>query len=122
MTTFFVWWIFINKNNMNFQVNLGDGVNQEQRVINSSSWSTCLAYCEGTELPILTIQALPQTNIVVHDSGTNNCYTTNIVLGGVRNSYMVWANDFQSFTTWINSLTSPVIQSVQNSNKLYVTV
>ena len=122
MTTFFVWWIFINKNNMNFQVNLGDGVNQEQRVINSSSWSTCLAYCEGTELPILTIQTLPQTNIVVHDSGTNNCYTTNIVLGGVRNSYMVWANDFQSFTTWINSLTSPVIQSVQNSNKLYVTV
>jgi hypothetical protein len=107
---------------MNFQVNLGDGVNQEQRIINSSSWSTCLAYCEGTELPILTIQALPQTNIVVHDSGTNNCYTTNIVLGGVRNSYMVWANDFQSFTTWINSLTSPVIQSVQNSNKLYVTV
>jgi hypothetical protein len=122
VTTFFVWWIFINKNNMNFQVNLGDGVNQEQRVINSSSWSTCLAYCEGTELPILTIQTLPQTNIVVHDSGTNNCYTTNIVLGGVRNSYMVWANDFQSFTTWINSLTSPVIQSVQNSNKLYVTV
>ena len=122
MTTFFVWGIFINKNNMNFQVNLGDGVTQEQRVVSASSWSTCLAYCEGTELPILSIQALAQVNIVVHDSGTNNCYTTYINSNGVQNNYMVWANDFQSFTTWLNSLTSPVIQSVQNSNKLYVTV
>ena len=68
MTTFFVWGIFINKNNMNFQVNLGDGVNQEQKVITS------------------------------------------------------WVNNFQSFTTWVNYLTNLVIQTLQNSNKLYVTV
>jgi hypothetical protein len=68
VTTFFVWGIFINKNNMNFQVNLGDGVNQEQKVITS------------------------------------------------------WVNNFQSFTTWVNYLTNLVIQTLQNSNKLYVTV
>ena len=68
MTTFFVWGIFINKNNMNFQVNLGDGVNQEQKVITS------------------------------------------------------WVSNFQSFTTWVNYLTNFVIQTLQNSNKLYVTV
>jgi hypothetical protein len=68
VTTFFVWGIFINKNNMNFQVNLGDGVNQEQKVITS------------------------------------------------------WVSNFQSFTTWVNYLTNFVIQTLQNSNKLYVTV
>ena len=122
MTTFFVWRIFINKNNMNFQASLGTGSTQEQRIINSSSWSTCLAYCEGTGLDITSIQLLPQTNVVVYDSGTNNCYTTNIKSAGVSISYIVWANDFQSFTTWLNSLTSPVLLSVQNQNKLYVTV
>jgi hypothetical protein len=107
---------------MNFQASLGTGSTQEQTIINTSSWSTCLAYCEGTGLDITSIQLLPQTNVVVYDSGTNNCYTTNIKSGGVSNSYIVWANDFQSFTTWLNSLTSPVLLSVQNQNKLYVTV
>jgi hypothetical protein len=68
VTTFFVWGIFINKNNMNFQVNLGYGVNQEQKVITS------------------------------------------------------WANNFQSFTTWVNYLTNLVTQTLQNSYKLYLTV
>ena len=33
-----------------------------------------------------------------------------------------WSNNFQSFTTWVNSLTNSAIQTLQNSNKLYVTV
>jgi len=41
---------------MNFLVNLGSGVTQEQRIVNASSWSTCLAYCEGTGLTIVSIQ------------------------------------------------------------------
>lgn len=122
MTTFFVWVIFINKNYMEFQVNLASGATQEQRVISTSSWSTCLAYCEGTGLDLSTIQSIPQINIVIHDSGTTNCYSAYIKVGGVPINYMVWANNFESFNTWVNTLTNPVIQIVQNSNKLYVTV
>jgi hypothetical protein len=122
MTTFFVWEIFINKNNMNFQASLGTGSTQEQRIINSSSWSTCLAYCEGTDLDITSIQLLPQTNLVIHDSGTSNCYITNVKNGGVSISYIVWANDFESFTIWLNTLSNPIIQTIINQNKLYVTV
>jgi hypothetical protein len=33
-----------------------------------------------------------------------------------------WANNFQSFTTWVNYLTNLVTQTLQNSNKLYLTV
>jgi hypothetical protein len=122
MTTFFVWGIFINKNNMNFQAVLGTGSTQEQRIINASSWSTCLAYCEGTGLGILSIQLLPTVSIVQQDSGTNNCYSGTIKVNGVTNQYFVWANDFASFSTWYETLTNPVLQNLQNSNKLYVTV
>jgi hypothetical protein len=73
-------------------------------------------------MDLSTIQALPQTNIVIHDLGTNNCYQTYIKVGGVPINYWVWANDFQSFSTWVNTLTNPVVEIIQNSNKLYVTV
>lgn len=122
MTTFFVWEIFINKNNMNFQVNLGIAVAQEQRVINASSWSTCLAYCEGTGLDISNIQLLSVPNIVIFNTGTTNCYFTNIKFEGLNVVYMVWANDFNSFLTWFDTLTDSELINVQNQNKLYVTV
>ena len=122
MTTFFVWEIFINKNNMNFQSSLGTGSTQEQRIINASSWSTCLAYCEGTGIEIISIQLLPTVNIVQLDSETTECYQGSIKVNGVANQYFVWANSFDSFNTWFESLTNPVLQNIQFSNKLYVTV
>ena len=122
MTTFFVWEIFINKNNMNFLTILSSGATQEQRIINASSWSTCLAYCEGVGLTITSIQSMPLANIVIHDSGTNNCYNAFIIVGGVGINYVVWANSFESFNTWFETLTDAVLQNLQFSNKLYVTV
>jgi hypothetical protein len=122
MTTFFVWEIFINKNNMNFLAILSSGATQEQRIINASSWSTCLAYCEGVGLTITSIQSLPSANIVIHDSGTNNCYNSFIMVGGVAINYVVWANSFESFNIWFETLTDAVLQNLQFSNKLYVTV
>ncbi len=122
MTTFFVWEIFINKNNMNFQASLGTGSTQEQRIINASSWSTCLAYCEGTGLDIVTIQLLPLVNIVQLSTETTDCYQGTIKVNGVATQYFVRANSFDSFNTWFESLTNPVLQNIQFSNKLYVTV
>ena len=122
MTTFFVWVIFINKDNMIFQASLGEGYLQEQRVINTSSWSTCLAYCEGTELTIVSIQSLPFVNIVQLDTETTDCYQGTIKVNGVSTQYLVWANSFDSFNTWFETLTNPVLQNIQFSNKLYVTV
>jgi len=122
VTTFFVWEIFINKNNMNFQASLGTGSTQEQRIINASSWSTCLAYCEGTGLNISNIQLLPNVSIVQLSTETTDCYQGTIKVNGVATQYFVWANSFDSFNTWFESLTTPVLQNIQFSNKLYVTV
>jgi hypothetical protein len=122
VTTFFVWEIFINKNNMNFQVNLSSGSTQEQRIVDASSWSTCLAYCEGTGLTIVSIQTLPSVNIVQLDTETVECYQGTIKVNGLATQYLVWANSFDSFNTWFDTLTNPVLQNLQFSNKLYVTV
>jgi hypothetical protein len=122
MTTFFVWEIFINKNNMNFQAILGTGLTQEQRIINAPSWSTCLAYCEGAGKDIQSIQLIPTSIIVLHDLNTTNCYTTVIKINEVITQYVVWVHNFESFTTWLNTLSNPIIQSITNQNKLYVTV
>ena len=123
MVTFFVWWIFINKKIMNFHVSLGEPSSQEQRIINASSWSSCLEYCEGTNKNILSIHlAAPSLTTVIHNEGTDNCYQVNIKNEGVTSQYFVWANDFEAFTTWVNTLTNPKIQSLQNTNKLYVIV
>ena len=107
---------------MNFQASLGTGATQEQRIINSSSWSTCLAYCEGTGLEITSIQLLPTVNIVQLDSETTECYQGTIKVNGVSTQYFVWSNSFDSFNTWFDTLTNPVLQNLQFSNKLYVTV
>ena len=122
MVTFFVWWIFINKKIMNFHVSLGEPSSQEQRIINASSWSSCLEYCEGTNQNILSIHLMPSLTTVIHNEGTDNCYQVTIKNEGVTSQYFVWANDFESFTTWVNTLTNPKIQSLQNTNKLYVIV
>ena len=67
---------------MNFQASLGTGSTQEQRIINASSWSTCLAYCEGTGLNISAIQLLPTVNIVQLDLETTDCYQGTIKVDG----------------------------------------
>ena len=108
---------------MNFLVTFNSPTQQQTiEVINASSWATCLAYCEGTGLDIVTIQLLPLVNIVQLSTETTDCYQGTIKVNGVATQYFVWANSFDSFNTWFESLTTPVLQNIQFSNKLYVTV
>ena len=107
---------------MNFQVILGEGASQETRIVNASSWSTCLAYSEGTGLQINGIQYLPTVNIVIIDSGTTNCYQLNLKIDGVLSNYMVWALHYATFNTWLDSQTNADLTNLQLLNKLYVTL
>jgi len=95
---------------------------QEQRIINASSWSKCLEYCEGTGLIIRNIQSLPSVNVVIHDSGSSDCYHTVINSDGSSSRYFVYANSLESFNTWLGTLTNSTLQSLQIGNKIYVTV
>ena len=107
---------------MNFQVLLGEGASQETNFIVAPSWSSCLAYCEGTGLSFNGINSLPNTQVVILDSGTTNCYQVTLLINGVTVIYSVWANTYASFNTWLDSLTNAELKSLQFTNKLYVTV
>jgi hypothetical protein len=107
---------------MNFQVSLGEGPSQESRVVVANSWSTCLAYSEGTGLQIKSIQSLLNVNMVIFSSGTTNCYQLNLKIDGLISNYMVWASDYATFNTWLDSQTNAELNNLQLTNKLYVTV
>jgi len=107
---------------MNFQVLLGEGASQESNFIVAPSWSSCLAYCEGTGKSFNGIQSLPNTQVVLINSGTTNCYQVNLSVNGVNTPYSVWSETYASFNNWLDSLTGAELISLQFTNKLYVTV
>lgn len=107
---------------MNFLVQLNGESGQEQRVINASSWSTCLAYCEGTGLTILTIQSIPNAIVNYNVSG-NTCYNVSAINseGGLESHY-VWESNFADVSTWVESQGFQSVNIIQSSNKSYVVV
>jgi len=107
---------------MKFQVLLGEGASQETYFIIAPSWSSCLAYCEGTGLSFNGINSLPNMQVEVLDSGTTNCYQVSLLINGVTTVYSVWASTYTTFNTWVSSLTNAELKTLQFSNKLYVTV
>jgi hypothetical protein len=107
---------------MNFQVLLGEGASQETNFIVAPSWSSCLAYCEGTGLSFNGINSLPNMQVVLLDSGTTNCYQVTVSVNGVNVNYSVWSNTYATFNTWLDSLSETELKTLQFTNKLYVTV
>ena len=107
---------------MNFTISLGTGNLQEFSIVNASSWSNCLAYCEGTGLQINSIQFIPNS-IIVHNTETTNCFQVLAKSSeGTNTNYLVWENTFDDLTTWINSQSFQSVLSIQLSNKSYVVV
>ena len=108
---------------MIFYVSFTNQSSQLPLIINASSWSSCLAYCEGTGNPLQSIQYLPNAVANNNVTGITNCYQ---VL--VRNAqaeqvnHYVWETDFNSLTTWIESQQFSQVLTIQNSNKSYVVV
>ncbi len=107
---------------MNFLATIGTAQAPQQLVISASSWSSCLAYCEGTGEPIQNILQL-QTFIINHNVSGTNCYLVSAVktLGSVENHY-VWEDSFDSLNNWIELQGFLSVQQVQYSNKAYVVV
>lgn len=107
---------------MNFSAILGVSTSQTQYVISASSWSSCLAYCEGTGLQINTIQLINQATLHYNVPGTNSYQITAVDSEGVTVNNIVWETDFDSLTTWVDSQGYQSVKTVQQSNKTYVVV
>jgi hypothetical protein len=110
---------------MNFLVNLSNNNVPVSKLINANSWSSCLAYCEGTELQINSIvQLASNVTVVLNEPTSQNCYNVNLKLNstGAIFNYYVFTTDFNSLETWLAEQTDTTVSSIQLSQKSYVTV
>jgi hypothetical protein len=107
---------------MNFQVNLTENNIQTQKVINANSWAECYEYCQTIEGELLSINYLPNVIIVNIDNESSTCFQVNLLSNSVTSYYFIWANDYQTFNTWLSSQPDSELKSIQVTNKLYITV
>jgi len=110
---------------MNFLVQLTNSGTVVSKIINANSWSSCLAYCEGTGLEINIINYLsPNTNVVVNDPSSENCYNVSLKsnITNTFTNYFVFATDFSSIETWIGQQEDVTVTGVILSQKSYLTV
>ena len=93
------------------------------KIINASSWSTCLAYCEGAGLGINGINVY-NGEIVVNDDTTSNCYSVGLVSDTTKvlSTYQVFDTNYNTLQTWINAQTGKTVIGVTLSEKSYVVV
>ena len=112
---------------MNFQVTFSAGtgpVNSSFKIINASSWSTCLAYCEGTGIDISQISNLANTEVVINDETTTNCFQVTLKSSTtqLQNSYMVFDTSYNTLQTWIEAQTNKTVVNISLQQKTYVVV
>jgi hypothetical protein len=93
------------------------------KIINAPSWSSCIAYCEGTGLGVISV-SLYSGQIVINDETTTNCYTITLLSDTTRVSttYLVFDTDYNTVQTWINAQTNKSVLGLSVSEKSYVVV
>jgi|688.fasta_scaffold116152_7 hypothetical protein len=110
---------------MNFLVTFTNSGTQINKLINANSWSSCLAYCEGTGFDINNIVKLSSNvSVILKDPTSENCYNVNLKSNSsnTNSNNFVFANDFNSLETWLADQTDITVMYIQLTQKSYVTV
>jgi hypothetical protein len=110
---------------MNFIATLSNSGTQVSKIINANSWSSCLAYCEGTGFDINSILQLSSSiSVILKDPTSENCYSVFLKSNSssTSSSNFVFANDFNSLETWLAEQTDASVVNIQLQQKSYVTV
>jgi len=94
-------------------------------IMNSTSWSSCLAYLEGTGGNVLQIIKMQDTvSVVLGDESTTKCYDVTLkdTVSQQRLRYVVFQNSYQSLQNWISQQTNKDVVNILFSEKTYVNV
>ena len=94
----------------------------ENLLISGSSWSACLAYCEGTGKPLQSI-LLTNDNILVINPSLNYAYSVSLkdnVTGTISNTTVF--DTYFNVIAWIDSKTDMSLQSLTKQNKQFVAI
>jgi hypothetical protein len=110
---------------MNFLLTLTDSGAPVNQLINANSWSSCLAYCEGTGFDINNITLLSSNiSVVINDATSENCFTVLFISKETNtgSNYFVFDTDFETLQTWLSTQTDKTVFNIQTNKKSYVTV
>jgi hypothetical protein len=110
---------------MNFLLTLTDSGAPVNQLINANSWSSCLAYCEGTGFDINNITLLSSNiSVVINDATSQNCFTISFISKetNASSNYFVFDTDFETLQTWLNTQTDKTVRNIQTNKNSYVTV
>lgn len=110
---------------MNFILNLTDSGLAVNKILNADSWSSCIAYCEGTGFDINNITLLSSNaTVVLNNPSSQNCFIILFVSKetNVTYNYFVFDTDFENLQTWLNTQTDKTVLSIQTNKYSYVTV
>jgi hypothetical protein len=110
---------------MNFQLTLTDSGVAVNQLLYANSWSSCLAYCEGTGFIINNILLLSSNiSVVINDATSQNCFNIFFISKetNIASNYFVFDTDFETLQTWLNTQTDKTVRSIQTNKNSYVTV
>jgi hypothetical protein len=110
---------------MNFLATLTDSSVPVNKIINANSWSSCLAYCEGTGFDINNIVLLSSNfTVVLNNASSENCFSVFLISNetNASSNYFVFDTDFESLQTWLNAQTGKTVINIQTNKKSYVAV
>ncbi len=110
---------------MYFYTNSKLGQDQNFRLLNSSSWSNCLSFMEGTGEEIQTITLVsPNVTVIVNNPSSNTIYNLTLkdTITESNSTYILVDNSYSSVQNWISQQTNKIPILLQQQEKSYITV
>jgi len=98
---------------------------ENQRLIQANSWSSCLAYLEGTSEEISQILKVnDNVTVVIGNPNTTNFYNVSLKDSTTQQNsqYILFQNSYADLQTWVSQQVNKQVNSLSNSEKTYVVV
>lgn len=107
---------------MLFNVNFKNGNSFENYAISGTSWSECIAYCEGTGKPIQSI-SLYNTTLILNDTQSTDCYYVSLsnTLTNLTTFYLIF-DTYQNTLTWIESQSDSSLTALTYQKRTYISI
>jgi hypothetical protein len=92
-------------------------------IVSGSSWSNCLAYAEGTEKEIQSINLLNVDNIILNDTSLSGLYQ--IILKDTtspQTSNNIIYDTFDNSSTWAQNQPNKEVVSIQYQKRSFIAI
>lgn len=94
----------------------------EQLLISGNSWSSCLAYCEGTGKNIGSISTTSNA-VIVNNPSSTICFVVTLKddTNGEVSAFQIF-DTYQNVINWVNTQVGKSLQTLNKQNKQFVAI